>query len=591
MLPDYMRGDEEATLVPDPSQRPGCWLHPKSGDVVSMPVDWRPKGMANASGLVGKKVDIIVGRFAGKVGIVRHNGLADDPPTGLRVRVTETGDEIPFESFEPYLRLRVDNKGDGAVVAGGDVSGSIIISGSGNTVNVGGRPPATVRHEPASTPVQTVDTPIDERTPTVFVSYSHDDDDFVERLISDLNRMGHAVWVDTSSIKGGDDWLRAIAEGIVNSYAFIIVATKSSLASKWVRDEVTWAKQQEKLIVPVLVEDVVRDTAFFPLVNFHGVKFHGVDYGTAIVRLVASLPTPGKNDTSATRPAEMWLPSIETVRLVATINGRLASIKDRVAAGRRLAEIGDPRPGVGLRADGLPDIVWCDVSASEFTFAGDPQAPDSGPPRQIDLPAFRICKYPVTYCQFQAFVDAEDGYANAQWWDGLHSDGLVQQRKGPGEQRFRFTNYPRENVSWYDAMAFCRWLSAMFGDQVCLPTEQQWEKAARGTDGRAFPYGNEFDPTKCNSGNSGIGQTSAVGAFPGGASPYGAMDMSGDVWEWTLTEFYNGSDANISSCDRRVLRGGTWGNNAAFARAAYRNDLKPSHREVSVGFRVTCPAV
>jgi len=479
--------------------------------------------------------------------------------------------------------LSVDNKGDGAVVAGGDISGSVIISGSGNTVNVGGRPPATVRHEPASTPVQSVDTPRGERTPTVFVSYSHDDDDFVRRLISDLNKAGHAVWIDTSNIRGGDDWLRAIAEGIINSYAFIIVATKSSLASKWVRGEITWAVQREKLIVPVLVEDVVRDTAFFPLVNFHGVKFHGTDYETAIARLVSSLPARGSMDVITSAPAATSSMNPESARLVATIGDPLASVKDRVAAGRRLAEIGDPRPGVGLRADGLPDIVWCDVPGGEFIYRAG---------RRLTLAAFRIAKYPVTYLQFQAFIDAADGYANAKWWEGLYQDGVAQQRKGPVDQWFKLSNHPRENVSWYDAIAFCRWLSDNLSESVTLPTEQQWEKAARGTDGRIYPYGNEFDPAKGNTGNSGIGQTSAVGAFLDGASPYGAMDMSGNVWERTLTEYKSAPDADISSNAVRVVRGGGWTNwGVDNFRCECREWVDPAARYYNGGFRVTSPAV
>jgi len=187
----------------------------------------------------------------------------------------------------------------------------------------------------------------------------------------------------------------------------------------------------------------------------------------------------------------------------------------------------DTRAGVGLRADGLPDIVWCEVPAGEFIYQED---------ERVTLPAFHIAKYPVTYKQFQAFIDAPDGFSNVKWWDGLHKDGLKQQRSGPGDQAFKFWNHPRERVSWYDAMAFCRWLSAKLRDEITLPTEEEWEKAARGTDGRAYPHEGAFDPTKGNTAESGIGQTSAVGVFPDGASPYGVMDMSGNVWEWTLTE-------------------------------------------------------
>ncbi len=276
--------------------------------------------------------------------------------------------------------------------------------------------------------------------------------------------------------------------------------------------------------------------------------------------------------------------SPEAARLVATISDRLASTQDRIAAGRRLAEIGDPRPGVGLRSDGLPDIAWCDVPAGAFFYGSDDQYPDEKPRRTVRLDAFRIAKYSLTYCQFQAFIDASDGYADPRWWDGLHEKS--RRRGGPGEQLFKFDNHPRDSVSWYDAMAFCRWLSVKVGEAVTLPTELQWEKAARSTDGRTYPYGNEFDGTKGNTDKTGIHQTSAVGAFPDGASPYGVMDMSGNVWEWTLTEYESKSDTNVSSSARRVVRGGAWGSGPDLARAGCRSVSPPSGRSNGIGFRL-----
>ncbi|MGO8673874.1 MAG: SUMF1/EgtB/PvdO family nonheme iron enzyme [Capsulimonadaceae bacterium] len=520
---------------------------------------------------------------------------------------------------------KIDNQGDGAIVAGGGISGSVIVSGSNNIVYVGGPPPSAKHPEPAAGLTSAVD--------TIFISYSHWDDPFVTRLICDLNQAGHSVWVDRSDIKGGDDWVRAIAEGIVHSRAFILVATTRSLESEWVRDEVTLAKRRKRRIISALVEDVVDDLDFLLLGRFQGIKFFDADYAQALSRLLTALPPPSLAPSPspsavpdsppapsqtprpqalakairprpsggakpgarrrAAKPREATTPSSagsvdrpsastpvpnpEAARLVATISDPAASTSDRIAAGCRLAEIGDPRPGVGLRPDGLPDIVWCDVPPGDFTFQnGDKRT----------LPAFRISKYPVTFVQFQAVLDAADGYADPRWWEGLHDKGRKQQKGGPGEQAFKLDNHPREGVSWYDAMAFCRWLSVKLGVTVTLPTEQQWEKAARGTDGRVYPYGNEFDADKGNTVETVIGQTSAVGAFPDGASPYGALDMSGNVLEWTLSEYDTGLDTKVSSDARRVVRGGAWGNNPYFARAGCRNLSDPGNRSNGVGFRL-----
>lgn len=101
---------------------------------------------------------------------------------------------------------------------------------------------------PAS--VQTIATPRDQRRPTVFISYYHEDADFANRLIDDLSAAGHACWVDTSAIKGGDEWVLTIAEGIINSYALVVIVTFEALQSKWVQKEILWAQQKKKLIVP-----------------------------------------------------------------------------------------------------------------------------------------------------------------------------------------------------------------------------------------------------------------------------------------------------------------------------------------------------
>src|SRR5215470_14318487 len=151
---------------------------------------------------------------------------------------------------------------------------------------------------------------------------------------------------------------------------------------------------------------------------------------------------------------------------------------ERDEVGRALAKLGDPRPGVGVRQDGLPDIEWCAVPGGDFIYRDG---------EYITLPTFYIAKYPITYSQFQPFIDAEDGFREDDWWYGL-----AKHVKKPLQSAWSIDNYPRENVNWYEAVAFCRWLSSRLGYEVRLPTEQEWEKAARGTDGRVYPWGNEY---------------------------------------------------------------------------------------------------
>jgi len=172
---------------------------------------------------------------------------------------------------------------------------------------------------------------------------------------------------------------------------------------------------------------------------------------------------------------------------------------------------------------------------------------------------FFAARTPVTNAQYARFV-AETGREPPQYWRG---------KRPPA----RLADHPVVYVTWHDAVAYAEWAGAR------LPTEQEWEKAARGTDGREYPWG-EWGEGRCNTGEAGIGDTSPVGQFsPGGDSPYGLQDAAGQVWEWTASEWEPGGSL-------RVLRGGSFYVNRDLARCTYRRwddpNLDWSHR----GFRV-----
>lgn len=245
----------------------------------------------------------------------------------------------------------------------------------------------------------------------------------------------------------------------------------------------------------------------------------------------------------------------------------------RAAIGRALGGVRmrgsllDVRAGVGLR-NGLPDIDWVEVRGSVFQY-GDKRT-------KVSLDTFQIARYPVTNIQFKAFIDDPEGYANDCWWEGLAKRS--EQSEPP---RWNFANHPRETASWYEAMAFCRWLDARLrgrgdltgGWQVRIPTEQEWEKAARGTDGREYPWGKfesghaNINETYEHAGPNYLRQTSAVGIYPGGASPYRALDMAGNVWEWCLNKYDKPADTSTGGDDKQVLRGGSWGFDRGSCRA------------------------
>jgi formylglycine-generating enzyme required for sulfatase activity len=136
------------------------------------------------------------------------------------------------------------------------------------------------------------------------------------------------------------------------------------------------------------------------------------------------------------------------------------------------------------------------------------------PRRKVFVPTFHISKYPVTNRQFQEFVDATNYRAGT--WLAWHSEET--------------SDHPVRSINLYDAMAFCHWVGCR------LPTEVEWEKAAAGPEGAKYPWGNEWDPKRCNSRESGAAHsTVSVASFPNGASAYGVHGMAGNVWEWTLS--------------------------------------------------------
>ena len=207
------------------------------------------------------------------------------------------------------------------------------------------------------------------------------------------------------------------------------------------------------------------------------------------------------------------------------------------------------------------------VPAGEFTRGeGDSE-------KLLYMDGFWIDKYPVTNARYKKFVD-ETGrdvpYEDQEWARPYNWDPR-RKTYPPGKD-----HHPVVLVSWHDAVAYCEWAGKR------LPTEWEWEKAARGTDGRTYPWGEDWvDGKYCNSAEAGIGGTTPVNKYPRGASPYGVMDMAGNVWEWTNSLCESGTET-------RTLRGGAWLNAQDWARCACRGGGYPDTRPY-IGFR--CCAV
>lgn len=287
--------------------------------------------------------------------------------------------------------------------------------------------------------------------------------------------------------------------------------------------------------------------------------------------------------------------------------GRLQPV-ERANAGNTLAQLGDPR----FREDAwfLPDdplLGFVEIPNGQFLMGSDKKRDSDAldeelPQHEVTLPTYYLARYPVTVAQFRAFVeDAKYKPADSDCLRGL-------------------PNHPVVWVSWADATAYCEWLTGKLQQmarrtaagpkgvdaaflrlcredrfRVTLPSEAEWEKAARGTDGRIYPWGDRWYPGWCNTNERGPGDTTPVGAYPRGASPYGVLDMAGNVQEWCLTRWvdnykdYAEKERELQDVEGdvfHVMRSGSWLFNRYRARCAYRYYFRPVERNPIFGFRV-----
>jgi formylglycine-generating enzyme required for sulfatase activity len=267
----------------------------------------------------------------------------------------------------------------------------------------------------------------------------------------------------------------------------------------------------------------------------------------------------------------------------------------------------DKRTDVG-RLPVEPEMVL--IPAGSFLMGSDPQRDLNAhaheqPQHAVWLPDFSMGETPVTNRQYAAFVGATGHRSPDHWQDGAPPPDKVQ--------------HPVVYVSWYDASAYCRWLSEVTHKPYRLPSEAEWEKAASWEVGssvaqretedvkldgrkRLYPWGDRFDPTRCNTKESGIGDTTPIGMYPLGVGPYGQLDVAGNVYEWTRSLWGKDmkepafgypydpldgrEDTTAGNSVMRVLRGGAFYYDARYARPSCRIKSYPDYRVRTRGFRV-----
>ncbi|MCP4427918.1 MAG: SUMF1/EgtB/PvdO family nonheme iron enzyme, partial [Chloroflexi bacterium] len=273
----------------------------------------------------------------------------------------------------------------------------------------------------------------------------------------------------------------------------------------------------------------------------------------------------------------------------------------RIAAATALAQIGGGAKRHWTKPFGEPE--WVEIPAGEFWMGSEKGRDNEHPLHKVHLDTFSMARVPITNVQYALFVKAAE-HDPPKGWD--------EDRPPKGKE-----SHPVVRVTWHDAIAYCAWLSKVTGKHITLPSEAEWEKAARGglqvpriptsspnasqelipnkLPKRVYPWGDEFETTRCNADELGLGDTTPVGIFLEGASPYGVLDLSGNVWEWTRSIWdsdrfpypYKMDDREkLGGGSPRVLRGGAFYNTQGDTRCAYRGRGSPQYRDDLYGFRV-----
>ena len=256
-----------------------------------------------------------------------------------------------------------------------------------------------------------------------------------------------------------------------------------------------------------------------------------------------------------------------------------------------------------------PTVV---IPAGEFLMGSDKSKDSLAvshelPQHLVYVGPYEIAKYPLTVAEYEMYIaatgktmpDAEELYAMYiaflesidETWDEEYIQALMQ--KFQWTELRKQPDYPMIFLTWYDITAYAKWLSEVTGEKWRLPSEAEWEKAARGTDGRIYPWGDEWDVNKASAPSSIMPlEFMPVGRHSQGASPYGVMDLVGSVIEWTNTAYkaypYNATDGreNDQSQRGRVARGNCWSNNIRSMRIANRNGYSMDHFEFNYGGRL-----
>jgi formylglycine-generating enzyme required for sulfatase activity len=411
----------------------------------------------------------------------------------------------------------------------------------------------------------------------VFISYKREEQPFAALLAKALEKRGLEIWWDPQ-LQAGEYFDDVIERALLDAACVVVVWSKRSVQSRFVKDEATYALNEGKL-VPIQIEDVHLPFRFANIHTVSLIGWTGSEDDLGFKKMVHDISVV-LNSSPSTRDDRKPKESLSSVR---------ASLRHSLTDGESESDLktGDlPQESefCDELIDGSHGPVMVKIPPGTFSM-GDEQISDANPVHRVEFPkAFAIGKYLVTFQEYDHFAS-------------------ITNRDLPDDRGWGRYQRPVINVSWHDAIAYATWLSEQTGARYRLPNESEWEYAARAGTTTSYWWGNDIHQygaggkLKRYFGFSRIfnRETTPVGAFP--ANPFGLFDTAGNVFEWTQDCWHkeyrdaptDGSpwlETENGDCGLRVLRGGAWDANASLMRSAARHKAHPGLRYAHIGFRL-----
>ena len=390
----------------------------------------------------------------------------------------------------------------------------------------------------------------------IFLSYASQDGEAAKSIYLALRDQGHELFFDRTDLRGGDEYHNRIRAAIERTHLFIFLITPDALdAGSYTLTELTIAEKSNRRLLPVMLRET--EIAQLPA-SLQAVTIHRSDGN-----LTASVAVEAHRIAG-----ELWQKRLKQFALAGAIAAVVAAvIFYGVAAWKKQAYVGK---------DGAPTVL---IPAGRFIMGDD----ENSPRREIFVDSFNMDKYEITVGRYGAFLKANGNVKPPEDWE------TADLQSG--------SELPVVGVDWYDAEAYCKWAGKR------LPTETEWEKAARGKDERNYPWGNDpplpdhaqfSKPAKNPVYKDGVAR---IGAHPKGTSPFGIYDLSGNVWEWVndwYAESFRRDDVRNpkgpENGTHKVMRGGGWYDPPDRITATKRMYAEPAQRDDEVGFRCASDA-